>query len=146
MKRFVLLLTLAATTLAADCPGGDDGTGPDDNGNTSLVGTWTLQSLNGDQFPANGNDNGNVRVVTAGQIVVNANMSFTYTETVEGDDSDVSTGTCSLTTAPATYTCDPTENAGEPAQTNATAVVNGSSMTLSISESGTATTRVYSRN
>lgn len=146
MKRFVLLLTLAATTMAADCPGGDDTTGPDGDGDNSLVGSWTLQSLNNDPLPSNWNDNGTTRVITSGSIVVNANLSFTFTEAIQGLGNDNTTGTCSLTTPPATYTCDPTEGTGEPNGNNGIAVVNGNSMTLTVTDNGQTDTRVYSRN
>jgi hypothetical protein len=141
MKRFVLLVTLAATTLAADCPGSDDTTGPD---NVSLVGSWTLQSVNNDPLPSNWNDNGVTRVITAGNIVVNANLGFTFNETADNQN-DTTTGTCSLTTPPATYTCVPTSVPGEN-QNNGIAVVNGNSMTLTIQDGGGTETRVYSRS
>jgi hypothetical protein len=145
MKRFVLLLTLAAATMAADCPGGDDTTGPDGGGNASLVGTWTLQSVNNDPLPSNWNDNGTTRVITSGSIVVQANLAFAFTEAIQGIGNDNTSGTCSLTTAPATYTCVPTPVAGED-QNNGIAVVNGNSMTLTITDQGQTDTRIYSRN
>ena len=140
MKRFVLLVTLAATTIAAECPGSDDPTGTE---GASLVGSWTLQSVNNDPLPSNWNDNGINRVITAGSIVVNTNLGFTYNETADGQN-DVTTGTCSLTTPPSTYTCVPTPVQGEQ-QVNGTAVVNGAAMTLTIND-GQVMARVYSRN
>jgi hypothetical protein len=142
MKRLALLLALTAT-MAADCPGGDeDPTGPSDDG--VLTGTWNLQSLNGDPLPAEWEDNGEPQTVTAGTIVVAANGNFTYTETA-GGESDNTTGVCTLTTPPRTYTCDPNEPPGETNDVNGIAVVNGDSMTLTISESGDNTVRVYAR-
>jgi hypothetical protein len=146
MKRFVLLLTLAATTMAADCPGGDETNGPDGEDNTSLVGAWTLQSINNDPLPASWVDGDHTHTVTAGSITVAANLSFIFNETDDSDDgADNTTGTCALTTPPRTYTCTPAADPNEPDQTNATAVVNGSSMTLTINDASS-TVRLYSRN
>ena len=145
MKRFVLLLTLAATTMAADCPGGDETNGPNGVDDASLTGSWTLQSINGDPLPAPWLDVDHVHNVTAGSITVAANGNFTYTETDDREGGNT-TGVCTLTTPPRTYTCVPTAQPGETDNTNGIAVVNGNSMTLTISEPGLTVTRVYSRN
>jgi hypothetical protein len=137
MKLKHLAVLLALSTIAADCPFGDNST----TGTTDVSGTYTLQSLDGDPLPAIWNDNGTNRTVTSGTVVINANGTFTYTET-NNSFSDNTVGT--WTKAGDVYTFNPTEGVGEEPSSNGTGTFAGTTFTLSIPHDGGGTSiRVY---
>lgn len=140
MKRLLCLAALPIL-LAAACPGSDDPAGP--GANAAIVGNWTLQSLNADPLPAPWTDAGQTFTVTAGSLAVNANGSFTFTETMTGRPLDQTSGTWTSASGANTFTLVPTLDAGEE-QNNGTATVSGNTLTLTIANS--TDVRVYSRN
>ena len=139
MKRLLYLAALPML-LAATCPGEDDPTNPN---LIDIAGSWTLQSLNNDPLPAPWNDNGITRTVTAGSVSINANGTFSYTETVTGQPLDQTTGTWTATATANTYSFIPNAQSGE-ATNNGTGVFTQNTMTLTIA--GSSDVRVYSRN
>lgn len=139
MKRLIMLFTLA---VAAACGNKDkDVTGID----ASVVGTYTLQSVNNDPIPSNFDDNGSIVVISAGTATLNADGTFTYSETWDGV-ADVTSGTYSKTGD--TYTFVPTPTAGDPTPTNGIATISaGGTMTLTVTEPGQSpTVRVLQKN
>ena len=139
LKHLVVLLALA--TIAADCPFGDSSTDPQTD---VVVGVWTLQSVNGDPLPANFADGEFTAVISAGSATVNANGTFSYSETWDSQV-DVTAGT--WTKDGSTYVFDPAEQGGEETQINGYATVSGSTMTLTVSEPGLSpTVRILTKN
>jgi hypothetical protein len=133
------LASLALLVLVASCNlfGGDDG------GDTAIVGTWTLQSVNGDPLPANFQDGEFTAQITAGTAVVSADGTFSYSETWDGE-SDITSGT--WTKSGDTYTFQPNELVGENTQVPGYATVSGNTMTLTITEVGMSpTTRILTK-
>ena len=140
MKR-LLLAAAIPFLLGSSCPGSDDPAGP--NGDAVVVGNWTLQTLNGDPLPAPWSDNGETFTVTAGSLVVNANGTFTFTETMTGEPLDQTSGAWNSASGTNTFTLVPSAQTGEE-QHNGTAVVSGNTLTLTIE--GGSDVRVYQRS
>ena len=138
MKRLASLLLLA-TVMAADCPGSDDPTGP-----TSIAGTWTLHTVGGSSLPAQYQDGDLTYNVTAGHVVINANGTFSYSETTTQDGVDAVSGTWVAASAANTDTFTPNDIPGEGEQGYGTGVFAGNVMTLTISNGGPV--RTYQRN
>ena len=136
MKK-LLLLSLLATVASCD-PAAVTSLAGD-----AIVGTFTLQSVNGDPLPAAFNDNGQQVQITAGTFTINGNATFTYSETWDGQ-ADVTTGTWSKNGN--TYTFDPTETQQEPTQTNGYATLSGSTMTLTVDDPGGTIVRILVKN
>lgn len=134
MKKLLLLSLLAAV---AAC---DSVTA---TGNDAIVGTYALQSVNGDPLPSAFNDNGTTVQITAGTFTINANATFTYNETSDGQ-ADITTGTWSKNGD--TYTFDPAETAQEPTQTNGFATLSGTTLTLTVNDQGGTIVRVLTKN
>jgi len=140
MKLKHLAVLLALSTIAADCPFGDssNSTGTDAS---AVVGSWTLQSVNGDPLPASFDDNGNTVQITAGSATINANNTFTYSETWDGSQ-DVTNGTWAKDGN--TYVFTPNAVVGE-VQVPGYVTVSGNTMTLTVNDGGTIV-RILARN
>jgi hypothetical protein len=126
LKHFAVLLALS--TIAADCPFADS-TSPDTNGGDPIVGTYTLQKLNGNNLPTNFHDGVEVVTVSAGTFTVNTNGTFSFSEVRTGGN-DAASGT--WVKSGATYTFDPTEVGGEPTQSNGVVTLSGTTLTLTV--------------
>jgi hypothetical protein len=133
MKLKHLAVLLALSTMAADCPFGDS-TSP--NSGDPIVGAYALQKLNGNNLPTQFNDGVSMVTVSAGSFTVNANGTFTFAETRTGGN-DAASGTWTKTGD--TYTFDPTEVGGEETQTNGTATLSGTTLTLTVADPGSST-------
>jgi hypothetical protein len=136
MKLKHLAVLLALSTMAADCPFGDKATGTAD-----VAGTYSLQKLNGNNLPAPWTDNGVTRTVTSGTVVINANGTFTYSET-NNSFTDNTSGT--WTKDGDVYTFNPTEEPGQDNSTNGTGTFVGTTFTLTIND-GTTSIRIYQK-
>ena len=139
MKLKHLAVLLALSTMAADCPFGDKSA--TDNGNPGdVAGTYTLQKVNGSNLPANWNDEGVGTVqITAGSVVINANGTFSYSET-RSNGSDAISGT--WTQAGGTYTFVPSDAEGT--DDHGTGTFAGTQFTLTTPDNPT-TTRIYQK-
>jgi hypothetical protein len=121
MRRILFALSLFLLTSAGTCD--DDPASPD-----SVVGTYALASIDGDALPASiGAGTQDARTVTAGSMTLNANNTFSFSETSSAGTDAVS-GTWTLSGS--TITFDPSE----PGDTNATAVVSGNTLSLTTEE------------
>jgi len=137
-----LALLLAVSTIAADCPG--DSTSPNDSASDPVVGAYTLQKLNGNNLPTSFNDGTKNVTVSSGSFTVNGNGTFAYSE-VRSDGNDAVNGT--WTKSGTTYTFNPTELPGEATQTDGIGTLSGTTLTLTVSEPGTASqTRTYAKS
>lgn len=137
MKLKHIAVLLALSTMAADCPFGDKSA--TDNGNpTDVAGSYTLQKVNGSNLPANWNDNGTMVQITAGSVTINANGTFSFSES-RSNGPDAISGT--WTQAGGTYTFVPSDASGP--DEYGTGTFSGSQFTLSV-ESGTLI-RIYQK-
>jgi hypothetical protein len=131
------LASLAVLVLVASCGlfGGDESS-------ASIVGTWTLQSVNGDPLPANIVEGQESFQITAGTAVVAGDNTFTYSETWDGQ-ADLTVGTWSQNGD--TYTFNPTENVGEETSSNGTVTLSGNTMTLTVVDAGVTYIRILTK-
>ncbi|HEX7939622.1 MAG TPA: hypothetical protein VF483_11605 [Gemmatimonadaceae bacterium] len=138
MKRFVLLVAMAGVVACGTKEKSITDT------TVSVAGTYALQSVNNDPVPSNYNDAGNVVVISAGTLTMNANGSFSYSETWS-TGADVTTGVWSKTGD--TYTFVPDAKPGEGAQSNGVATITADgTMTLTVQETSQTTVRVLQKS
>lgn len=138
MKRFALLVAMAGVVACGTKEKSITDT------TVSVAGTYTLQSVNNDPVPSNYNDAGNIVVISAGTLTMNANGTFTYSETWS-TGADVTTGTYSKTGD--SYTLVPNAKPGEGPQSNGVATITGDgTMTLTVQETAQTTVRVLQKN
>ena len=138
MKRFALLVAMAGVVACGTKEKSITDT------TVSVAGTYTLQSVNNDPVPSNYNDAGNIVVISAGTLTMNANGTFTYSETWS-TGADVTTGTYSKTGD--SYTLVPNAKPGEGPQSNGVATITSDgTMTLTVQETAQTTVRVLQKN
>ena len=108
------------------------------------AGTYTLLSINNDALPAPFDDDGSTVTVTAGSMVLNANGTFSYSQT-SSNGTDAISG--KFTKNGDTYTFDPDEVAGEGPQDNGSGVISGTTLTLTTGSSASGIdVRVYQKS
>ncbi len=126
MRRVLLAL---ATVALFGCPG-DSTTSP--SGSSTYVGTYTLVSVAGAALPAASGTSG--QTTTAGTLVINANNTFSYSETRTPSGSMSNTGTYTVSGLNITYTPNPVSGQN---QQGATGVFSSNSYTtLTVTPSG----------
>jgi len=118
-RALVALVSLFVLTTAGVCDSTDT-TSPE-----GVAGTYTLVSVNGQNLPATTQDG----TITAGSLTINANNTFSFSETRTGQAAQVASGTWSVSGS--TYTFHPT-SAGD--NEDATGTINGNTATITASE------------
>jgi hypothetical protein len=121
MRRVLLAL---GTVALLGCPG-DSTTSPS---TSTYVGTYTLISVGGTALPAPSGTSG--ETTTAGSVVINANGTFTYSETRTPSGSQTSSGTYTVSGLNITYI--PTSQSDQ----GATGVFSNSYATLTVTPGG----------
>lgn len=117
--RRILLLALAAAAIGCGST--------TDTGNDTIVGTYTLVSVNGNALPTKNN---NGATISAGSLSLGADGAFAFSET-DSDGSHMTAGTYAVSGNNITFT------PSTPGESGATGVVDGTTLTVQASDEGT---------